>query len=198
VEGAPPYKLPDELTDEFVVALMSTKYKDENWVAELAIHLPKSEKTRLYRTCHSKLSKDTWIVYSHNAKNWASILNEDNKWHLEDFKIVYRAKIDSWWVHEIVISSYNNRFAVTSLGVLTFPEFEIRYGMDIVKHLLTFKSVKIDEIDNIIQHITSDLVTKNLTVVDPDGNVCTKEFIGVVSQPPSEWVLPKGHVFLST
>lgn len=197
LEGAPPYRFPKVISKEMALALLHTKPGDEHFIGELAAYWDKDEKQRFRLTCRDKLGQDVWLMYCGHAIKWAAVINHDNKWHLDEFNIVYSASIGSWWVHEVMVASINIRFATTARGLFTFDEFKMQYGKDITSHLMDYRDVRHDELEEVVQNINAELVEKNLHIVDPAGKVGCKKFRGLKTIDPSRWVLPAGHVFLS-
>ena len=200
VKGAPPYELPDQIEPQFVAALFSKEPGEEGFIGEIALSIPKKEKERLRKGC-KWLGGDLWHMYCQHASRWAGLVNGDNKWHLSDFVVAYEAEIargpsDGIWAQKVMITTSNVRFAETPRGLFSFPEFSWHYGQNIVDYIGAFQSTEAKRLDEVKRHISSELVYKKLSAVDPHGNVITQKFAGLESIAPKDWRLPKGYKFL--
>jgi len=195
IAGAPPYELPSNLSKEFIDALLGSQPGEETFIGELAKHFSDQDKLHLRRSSES-IGGDTYQAFCMAAGKWAAIVNQDNKWHMEDFDPIYEAEINSSWAYNVVLTSANIRFVRTPRGLFTFPEFLYVFGMDIVAHIEDRQRQVQSDLEEVKKHITSDMLRKRLIVTDPRGNVVTREFSVLESLSPQEWRLPPGFVFL--
>jgi len=195
-EGYSPYYLPAVISREFVLELLNVERDSEFFIGELAKHFVFSDKRRLAHTC-KQLGNDVFALYRQHAYKWAAVINEDNKWRLEDFTSVYEARIDTGWVDRIVITKSGTRFCVTADKILTFAEFQWVYGQTILDHLDSKKQQELDRLEQVKKMIQSELISLRLCVVDSAGLVHTKEYIGLEDQDPRDWRLPDGMTFLA-
>lgn len=198
IEGAPPYLLPDELSHDFISALLINGPGEDNFVGEIARHFTKDDKLRLRQTA-KELGGETWRQYCREAAKWAPLINVDNEWHLDDFTIVYEAEIGSWYADKVIVANSNIRFVQSVRGLYTFPEFHWIYSQNIVEHLDEYQNKQRDHISDVKEHITATMVKKRFLVSDTaqDGAIVKETFAGLDSIPPEEWLLPPGKVFIS-
>ncbi len=201
ISGPPPYGLPEEIDDEFVEALFAKDPGEPGFIGELALNIPKDEKMRLRRAC-KELRGSSWTLYCQHASRWAGLVNPDNVWHMEDFVTVYEAEIsrsasEGVWAHRVIITTANIRFVETPRGLFTFPEFQWHYGQNIVEYIAAFQAEEMTRLEEVKEHISSELLYRNLTVVDPRGNVVTQRFAGLASKDSKDWRLPKGYSFMA-
>lgn len=196
IRGTPPFALPETITPDFAIALLATDPGDKYFVAEVARCFTPSDKRRLRKECKA-IGGSVWDLYRSRAIKWSALINNDNKWHLEDFDVIYRTHIGSDRIKEILITSANVRFVSDGDRLMTFPEFEWIYGLNVSHYLEEFRYNINNTIDECQRHITADVVRKNMSVVDPKGRVQTKAFIVLESQEEREWQLPNGYTFLS-
>lgn len=196
IEGSPPYLLPENMNKEFIDALLAAEPGDEAFIGEVAKHLSAQDKL-LLKSRAKNCGDDTWKSFCIAASKWAAILNQDNRWHLEDFEPVYEAEINSSWAHNVILTTTNIRFVRTARGIFTFPEFLHVYGMNIVEHISQWQERTHESLEEVKKHITSEMERRQLSVVDAQGNIVRKEFVGLVSMPPERWRLPDGYTFLS-
>lgn len=195
-QGAPLYELPQEVTRELVAALFSAQPGDEAFIAEICPQFTEGSKLRLRRACE-QFGGEYWAVYVRHAARWASLVNADNKWHIQDFTPIFEAEVNSWWAHTIIITTSNVRFVQTPRGLFTFPEFAYSYGVNIVEHLNRYREARAAELEQLVKHITSPIVKKRVTLADDSGNLRSHEVIVLESQAPDEWRLPANTRLMS-
>jgi len=196
VRGTPPFRLPDIVAPDFAIALLATEPGDKYFVAEVARCFTPSDKKRLRKEC-KRIGGSVWDLYRSKATKWSSLINNDNRWHIEDFDVIYRVEIGSDHAKEIIVTSANVRFVSNGERLLTFPEFELTYGINVSHYLEEFRHSINETIDECQRHITSDVIQKNMSVIDPNGHVQTKGFIVLESQDEKDWRLPNGYTLLS-
>lgn len=194
--GTPPYVLPEEITEAFIRTLFSKEAGEDGFVGELAPLFNSDDKRRLRVTCKD-IGGEIWRMYASHAARWASLINKDNRWHLEDFDIVFASPIGSWWADDVIITAQNVRFVTTPRGMFSFPEFQWQYGQNIMEHITEYQEKEVKRLDEVVSHITSELTCAELVVADREGNILVKKFTGLESQPHSEWAMPQGFTFIS-
>lgn len=195
VQGAPPYTFKDGLTPGFLECLLAAEPGEEGFIGELAKSFTPQQKLDILLTVKS-LGGAILDEFMGAAGKWAAVNNDDNQWHLEDFRFIYEAELNTSWAYNVLISTANIRFVRTPRGVLTFPEFQYIYGINLVDHIDDHIERLKHNLADVKRHITSELLLQRMSVIDPLGNVVTSSFPVLESIPPKEWVLPEGYTFL--
>jgi len=195
--GPPPYAIPEELDDAWVVALFNPQPNEAGFVGELMKNFPARDKTRLRKFC-KEAEGTLWDLYRAHAMRWASLLNTDNAWHIGDFKTIYEAEVGLGYAKRVIITDINMRFVVTTTNLLmTFYEFKWIYGKTISDYLRSTSQSVVDKSENIIRIIESDLIERDLSVSTKDNRITTIKQVGLKDVDPRKWKLPAGCKFLA-
>ncbi len=195
VSGAPPYTLPDYEPD-FLSALFTSEPGEEGFIGDVMRHFSPQEKLDV-KLAAKRHGGDVYRDFCRAAGKWVAVVNPDNKWHLEDFVPLYEAEVNTAWAHNVIITDANIRFITTPSGLVTFPEFQYVYGMNLLEHLDSHVAQLASRFTNIKRHITAELVRKTLLVTDRRGNIVTKVFPVLSSLPAEQWALPSGYSLVS-
>jgi len=199
LEGHAPYTLPDLISRKLLDYLLSLEPGDEHFIGELLSDVPYEEKLRLRNVCKDDFDSSYWLPYSRHVMSWASVLNRGNQWNLLEFPAIYRANIRSWWVDDVIVTSPGLRFATSPRGVFTFPEFEWIYGQNITTHIDSARRSESDRLQDVIKHISSELIKRELRIVDAAAQEVRIETVtGLKSLPLERWVLPEGWTLVES
>jgi hypothetical protein len=189
--GRPPYVFPAAITADLIHALQKLEPGDPGFIGELATELVPSEKRRLLATCKA-LGQPYHQWWARLAITWAPILNEDNKWHLEDFRFIYRAEINVGWAREVMISDHNYRFVQTPRGLFTLPEFEWVYRQSLLGHLQDMQERQHAELAAVRRHLEASLVSVVVVLADRAGKEQKQQLRVLSCQTPDDWQIPAG------
>lgn len=194
--GSPPYEL-GFLDKKFLDALFSTPPGEEGFIADLTQQLRPNDKVKLRVQCRAA-GEEYWGKYKDAASKWASVVYGDNKWDLEDFDCLYEAEINSGYAHRVVITTANIRFVRTVAGeLLSFPEFNLRYGRNILDELDDKEQTMLEHLRNVRRAVTATMVWKNLIVADSNGCILCRRFAVLKDFPLDQQMLPDGCQYLS-
>lgn len=195
LDGAQPYRFSDPLDQDMVEFLLNTEPGHRDFIGELFTEVLPSEKRRFKKHCLDMGGKIK-AKYCRHASSWASVLNCDSLWHLEDFEIIYSGHVGAGYLDKVLITTANIRFAVAANGtVCTFPEFKWKFGTDVVSRIEERRDAINKELDSVIEHITSEMVL-SLISYTKDGYVGTAKFPGLACIPKDKWHLPDGCISL--
>lgn len=192
--GDPPFLLPQVISFELLAQLAASRPGDEIFIGDLALGWSLTDKKRLQAAYqdYRDQSEGVWRAYCAHVLKWASVLNGDNQWKLTDFEIVYEAQVESCYCHRVIVTNANVRFVDTPRGLMTFAEFHWHYGVDIVAHLEAYKEQRAAEIDDILRHIQSQLMSREVPVITPEGAVGKAQVTVLESMERDLWRLPDG------
>jgi len=195
IDGAPPYNIP-ELNKHFLDSFLTTQPGEEGFVGDVMKHFTEQEKLDV-KLAAKRIGGPTWAAFCKAAAKWAPIVNQDNLWHLEDFVLIYKAKLNASWAESVIITNANIRFVITPERAMSFPEFRFHYGIDIVSHIDNHEAQVVGNLNSVRRHITGELVKKTLLVSDARENLVKKVFPVLETLPPDLWVLPNGYTFVA-
>ncbi len=195
-EGAAPYALPDPLTEEFLRKWFILEPGEPCFFGELARDLSAEAKRKLNATSKS-IGGVVQELFIEHAIQWAPVLNFDNIWHLDDFRILYSGTIGAGWADKIIITEQNVRLVTSSQGLLSFAEFEWIHQQPLVQYLVKYKAEVTNRVDDVIEHAFARLVRRRIHVIDDTMIPKVIEAAGLESMHPKHWILPPGCSFLA-
>lgn len=194
--GVAPYELTeDNLSRELVQAMLDEPLGSETFLGDLARDMEPETKEVFRQFCRLE-GGSLWRQCCVMCAKWAPLLNADNKWHLEDFDIIFDAVIDAWWAQRVIVTSSNIRFVGTPRGLFTFPEFHHVYGLSILDHLHDYAAARKDEIRSVVDYIQAELVKKEVIIADSEGRQMKSEIAVLENQPQDLWRVPSGYTLL--
>jgi hypothetical protein len=195
IKGKIPYQLPSHLDSKFLEAFLSSTPEDEVFIGDVLHSVLPGERKRMYEACKS-IGGNTWDLYKAVAKKWVSVINNDDKWNLDHYRIIYDVEVGAPYIERIAISDGNFRFVITPMGTFSYAEFKWRFQQDVGEHIEAFKQTKISNLDVIMACATATIISKYCIVYTKDG-VKKQLCVGLDSQPPERWKMPDGVQFLS-
>ncbi len=164
---------------------------DPGFIGELARELSGIEKARLRLAC-KEMGGPRVAWWAKMAFRWAPIVNPDNKWHLEDFRFIYRAEVNIGWAREVMIADNNFRFVMTARGLFSLPEFEWTYRQSLLGHLQEMQARRTAELEAVCRHLEATLVSVAVVLVDKHGKRLQQKLRVLSCQTPDDWQIPEG------
>jgi hypothetical protein len=184
-----PIELPEPLTLEVVRAMFDTPADSPCYLPNLILTISSEDRARFEQFCRDNDMGQEWASA---AVRWVGLLNPDNQWHLDEFNIVHRARVGSWWVDEVVVADTGHQFAITDDRIFTPAEFEMVYGTSLSDHLLEFASFQRSQLVQLTETLAAGLIVRRACVQDHEGQVGTMPITGPSTVPAEEWILPEG------
>lgn len=166
---------------------------DPCFIGEVAADLTRQARADFTRTCRVKRPGPVFAWWAKAALSWAGVLNADGKWDLNQFKPIYRARIDAGWALEIIVCACSSRFVLTPRRVMSLPEFEWLYGMDVIKHLLDQQKERTAVLTSAIEHLQSRVQKIPVILADMAGNEIVHELPVLACQKIDDWTIPSGY-----
>jgi hypothetical protein len=187
--------LPRTLDRPAVEALLSTGIDEPNFLPRLFERVSWDDRQRFAQAAEAVGLAQPWAVL---AMNWASVHNQDCRWRLEEFNIVYSYAVESWWLDQVLVAATDHRFAVSNGMVMSFVEFFHMYGTSVTDHLYEFAQHQAEEIRMVADQLQGRLVRRKIAYVDANGQVNVGVFSGLETVPTDRWLVPPGVTLLDS
>jgi hypothetical protein len=182
-------ELPEPLTLAVARAMFDTPIDHPCGLPNLILRTSPEDRVRFEKFCRENGLEGEWACA---AVRWVGLLNHDNSWHLEEFNIVHRARVGSWWVDEVAMTDTGHQFVTLDERVYTPAEFEFVFGTSLTAHLVEFANFQKSQLEQLVRALSDGLVIRKACVQDSEGKLAEVQLTGPRQIPAEEWELPPG------